>query len=156
MSSKSQELAQEIADELRKRCTVAWLTSLITLQQSFDANGDATIQISDATPATTEKVAFIRVKAQDNTLVKDVLGLAQTVYTPSVVQVATEAVATNGSFLTAQNLIDLLGTCLARGARTEWWQETNGTPPSVTTFNTAAKLLATYEPNLYFKQICSQ
>lgn len=147
MSAKSQALAHDIADELKKR--LAFLTSTITLKEGADSNGDATISIDDGSPATTEKVVFIRVKALDWNLGTNVVGLTAEVYTPSIVQIATEAVTTNGTFLAPDDLLQLLGTCLARGARTEWWQETNGTAPSVTTFNTASKLKSTWNPTLY-------
>lgn len=154
MSAKSQALAHDIADELKKR--LAFLSTTILLTEGADSNGDATISISDATPATTEKNVFIRVKALDWNLGTNAVGLTAEVFSPSIVQIATEAVATNGTFLSPDDLFQLLGTCLSRGARTEWWQETNGTVPTVTTFNTAAKLKSTWNPTLYGNMRASQ
>lgn len=147
MSAKSQALAHDLADELKKR--LPFLTTTITVKEGADSNGDATISIDDGTPATTEKVVFIRVKAIDWALSTNGVGLPSEVYSPSVIQIATEAVATNGTYLAVDDIFKLLGTCLKRGARTEWWQETNGTIPSVTTFNTAAKLKSSWQPELY-------
>lgn len=147
MSAKSHAIAHQLADELKKR--LPFLTSTITVQESADANGDATITVNDGTGATTEKVVFIRVKAIDWALSLNSIGLTSEVFTPSVVQIALEAVATNGTYLAYTDLFQLLSTCTSYGARTELWMETNGTAPSVTTFNTASKKQSTWEPTLY-------
>lgn len=156
MSYKSQALAHDLADELKKR--LPFLTSTITVKEGADANGDATISIDDGTPATTEKVVFIRCKSWDGagTLVTNIVGLPQESYAPSKIQIAIEAVATNGSNLAYDDLLQLLSTCTSRGATTELWMETNGTAPTVTTFNTAAKLKSTWNPTLYGNMRASQ
>ncbi len=81
-SSKAIKLAAELADELRKR------VSDYVITEGFDASGFPTISLTaDATPATTEDNVFIRVRPRDWALATDVLGTAQTVYTPSVIQI---------------------------------------------------------------------
>lgn len=135
---KSVAIAAEIKDELAKR-----LSSML-ITEGKDSNQNPTILIGAA--ATGATGAFIRVKADwdDNTATVDGLGLAQRVYTPHIVQIAFEANFEG----TTDNVLDtnywavmlpIVATCLSRGTKVEVWVETNGTAPSVTTFNTASK-----------------
>jgi hypothetical protein len=154
MSYKAIEISAELADELRKR--LPFLSSTVTLQEGADANGNPTITIGDSTAASTEKNVFIRVKPIDWSLSTNIIGQTSEVFGPHIVQVATEARATNASYLAATDLLTLLGSVLRRGCRTEWWQETNGTVPTVTTFNTAAKMVAAFDPEFYHTMRASQ
>jgi hypothetical protein len=142
MSYKAYELAAELQDELSKR-----LSSLaVVLGQ--DTNGDPTIAIGAGTPG--GKNAFIRVKAIDWPGT-DALGLTQTVFTPHVIQIATEAnyaaaidgVADN---LTPTELLPLLLSVGVRGTQVEWYVETYGTAPTVSSL-AANKLSASYSPS---------
>jgi hypothetical protein len=144
---KSQAIAHELADRLKKR--LAFLTSTITLKEGVDSSGNPTISIDDGTAATTEKNVFIRVQPIDWALATDILGLSANEYAPHVCQVATEAVTTNGTYLSPDDLMQLLLTCASMGTKMEWWQETNGTVPTVTTFSTASKRKSECWPDLY-------
>jgi hypothetical protein len=74
-----------------------------------------------------------------------------------VIQIAAEA---NGAgtapFVTKAHWLTVSATCEKRGTRVEYWEETNGTPPSITTFNTANKQITSFEPDLYFPMLSSQ
>jgi len=146
MSYKAQALAHDLADELKKRST-------LTLVEGFDANGDPTIALGDGVAG--HKNFFIRVKAIDWSLSKNVIGLTSEVFTPHVIQFATEKnyEATTDNVLDIlgpTELLPVLGSILARGTKVEWYRSTNGTAPTVTTINDSTKLSATYEAHLYW------
>ena len=142
INSKAIAIAHEIADELAKRLS-------ITVTEGFDTNGNPTILAGAASAGSTG--AFIRVKTDwsDNSAQVDGLGFAQRVYTPHIVQVAFEANYAGATDNVADTnawpvLLPVLGTVLARGAKTEVWLETYGSAPSVTTFDTANKKKAEF------------
>lgn len=152
-NKKCLALAADLADELRKR-----VSNYASIVESFDANGFPTIALDDGSAATTEDAVFIRVRPRDWPLATDVLGTAQTVYTPSVIQIAVEAPATGvglARFVSIAHAIAILASCVMRGARVEYWEEANGTIPSATTFNTASKLKTSFE-DLYWNMQSSQ
>jgi len=152
--AKQVKLADELVDELRKRVSTYIITT------GFDANGWPTISLTnDATPATTEDNVYIRVRPRDWNLQKDVLGLDQTVFVPSVIQLAVEAPSSGvglGRFVGKARLLALLLTCGKRGTRFEYWEETNGSIPAVTTFDTGSKMIASQEPDLDWPLLSSQ
>jgi len=152
---KAHALFAELVDELRKR-----VSDYASITESVDANGfDVVTLAADATPATTEDIVVIRVRPRTWDLTKDVLGSAQNVYTPSVIDVATEVsgVATGiMDYVSVVHALAVLTTCAKRGTRLELWEETNGTIPSATTFNTAGKLKTSIEPELYWPLLASQ
>jgi hypothetical protein len=153
-NSKIQKLAAELVDELRKRCS-----SYAEILEAFDTNGWPTIRLSDGGPAANEDTVFIRVRPRDWNEAKDVLGSAQTVYTPSVVQIAVEAPPSGVGLMRQVSVVHawaLLLTCGKRGARTEYWEETDGTPPSIDTFTDATKMLTSWEPDLDYPLLSSQ
>ena len=151
--AKQVKLADELVDELRKRCSTYIFTT------GFDANGWPTISMTaDATPATTEDNVFIRIRPRDWDLNKDIIGNDQIVYVPSVIQIATEANGTPALMLyvTKAHALAVLAACLKRGCRTEIWEETNGSVPAVTTFATANKQKTANEPDLDWPLLSSQ
>jgi hypothetical protein len=154
-TKKALELAAELADELRKR-----VSDYASITESSDASGNPLITLNaDASPATTEDVVVIRVRPRTWELAKDVLGTAQTVYTPHVIDVATEVsgVATGiMDYVSVAHALQILTSCAKRGTRLELWEETNGTIPSETTFATAAKMKASIEAELYWPLLSSQ
>jgi hypothetical protein len=155
-STKSQKLALELSDELRQR-----VSSYASIVDGFDANGFATISLNDGSAATTEDNVFICVRPRDWNLQKDIVNNTQPVYTPSVIQIAVEA-GTGGNasciaaYVSKAHWLALSSTCSKRGTRVEYWEETNGTVPTITTFNTGTKLIASFEPDLYFPLLSSQ
>src|SRR4051812_35043388 len=153
-TKKALELAAELADELRKR-----VSDYGVITESVDANGHPTISLTaDSTPATTEDNVFIRVKPIDWALAKDVLGNAQTVYTPHVIQLAVEAPASGvglARFVSIAHAWAILNACGQRGCEFQYWEETNGSIPAATTFDTANKQKASFS-NLYWNMLSQQ
>jgi hypothetical protein len=151
--AKQVKLADELVDELRKR------VSSYTFTTGFDSNGWPTIALNDGSAATTEDNVFIRIRPRDWSLQKDVLGLDQTVFVPSVIQLAVEAPSSGlglARYVTIAHALAVLVTCAKRGTRLEYWEETNGTAPSVTTFDTANKQKTSIEPELDWPLLASQ
>jgi hypothetical protein len=160
-SAKAQKLAAELADELRRRVGSAYI-----ITEGYDTVGNPTIAMTDATDAdsdadSTEDSLFIRVKPRDWALAKDIIGHDQTVYTPSVIQIAVEArtgVTTHGlaQYVTSAHAFAIFAACLKRGCRSEYWEETFGTPPTLDTFTDATKMIASNEPDLDWPLLSSQ
>lgn len=153
-STKATKLAADLADELRQRLG----TTYAAIVEGFDTNGFSTISLSDGSPATTEDTIFIVVRPRDWNLQVDIVGNTQPVYTPSVIQIAVEANGSTGLglYVSKVHALAVLAACLKRGARTEYWEETHGTIPSITTFNTPSKMLASNEPDLDWPLLSSQ
>jgi len=151
---KAHALFAQLTDELRKR-----VSDYASIVESQDANGFDVLTLSDGSAATTEDTVVIRTRPRDWTLEKDVIGNTQTVYTPSVIDVAVEAPASGvglARFVSIAHALAIFVACGKRGTRLEYWEETNGTPPSATTFNTANKMKQALEPELYWPFLASQ
>ncbi len=156
MSYKAIEMSAEMADKLKKRLPAMVHTS------TFDVNGDPVITIAqDSTPAAGEKVIIIRTKALTFSLAKDVLGLPETVFTPHVLQICTEANFAG----TTDNVADILGpiellpiiaTAGKTGCKVEWHVTANGTIPSTAAIDAGTVLKASYESELYWGMLASQ
>jgi hypothetical protein len=157
VSYKAQAIAHELADKLKQRLS---LTPTMIVTEAVDpADSYPYISISDGTPATLEPNFIIKVNIADWANGLDVLGLAQTQFTPHRIQVATEADTTGGAAAdptTRAQLLPVIGQCLAMGCAVEWWEEAAGTIPALTTFTTAAKLKATYYPDQQYPLISQQ
>jgi hypothetical protein len=153
-SKKALELAAELADELRKR-----VSSYASITETSDASGNPLITLSDGSAATTEDTVVIRVSPRDWALAKDVLGSAQTVYTPSVIAVAVEG-PTSGlglaRYVSVAHAWAIFATCAKRGTLLEYWESDNGTVASETTFATAANKKTSVEAELYWPLLSSQ
>lgn len=152
--AKQVKLAAELADELRKR-----VSSYTSFVEAFDTNGWPTISLNDGTAATTEDNVFIRVRPRDWSLQKDIIGNTQVVYVPSVIQVAVEAPASGvglARFVSVAHALAIFATLAKRGCLLEYWEETNGSVPAITTFDTGSKMKSSIEPELYWPLIESQ
>lgn len=113
-----------------------------------DTNGYPTILIGAGTSTTNSM--FIRL-INDASLGVDVLGLAQNVYTPVKIQIAIEEVSGAGAHaVTYLDLFTALGELFLRGSKVELWIEATATAPSLTTFNTASKLKATFDTHYQY------
>lgn len=148
-SKKAQALSREIGDKLKKRL------SALTFVQSFDTDSNPVWTIGPDT--TTTQSAIIKIKPTDWTLAKDALGNAANMYANHTVQLVTEksVIGTGaGDYLTLPTLLALLGEILSLGCKVEWYQDTNGTAPTLADI-TAAKLIASYD-SLYNPLISSQ
>lgn len=151
-SKKALALGQELADELRKRL------SALALVEGSDANGDYTITLGTGTAGL--KNFVVRVKAVSNSA-KDVLGLVQDAFTPTVIQFATEknfegTTDNVADILTPTELLPFFGTVCSRRTRVEWYRSTNGTAPTTSTMDSAANLAFAIEANLYWGALSSQ
>jgi hypothetical protein len=157
-NKKCLELSAELADELRKR-----VSDYVQITESFDSAGMPAITIGPATPATTNDTVYIRTTPRSWNLTNDALGLAQTVYTPSVIQLVTEEGTTDKPFfyVTIVHMLAILGASLQKGTRLELWETANGTVPTTvtpgtdTTQLTGATFKASFE-SLYWPLLSSQ
>ncbi len=129
-------LARELGSKLTLRFAAA--ATPLALTASSDTNGAPTISIGAG--STGGQNMFIRI-LEVASIGTDALGLAQTSYGPHKIQVAMELSATAGvPFNTGATCLRAYVEILRTATAVELWLETTGTPPSVTTFNTAAKL----------------
>jgi hypothetical protein len=159
VNKKVQELSAELADELRKRAS-----SYTSIVESFDTAGMPTIALDDGSEATTEDSVFIRTTPRSWNLTNDVLGLPQTVYTPSVIQIVTETGTSDTPWFyqSFAHITAILGAVFFRGTRVEIWETAHGTVPNTVTPATdptqltGATLKTSYEASLYFPLQSSQ
>lgn len=148
---KAISMARDLADALRKRLPSK------TVTESFDTDGSPLIAIDDGSPATGEENVLLKVRPLDWPLAKDVLGLAQTVFTPHVIQMATEAEADADAsviILSRQTLLHVLGEVLGKGCKVEWYESANTVVPVAGTF-IAGNLKASYD-SLYWPMVSGQ
>lgn len=143
---KSVATLDELADLLEKRLPALAQT------RSYDSSNNPCLLIGAA--ATTNPGAFIRI-TPESTLQYDSVGHAQTVFVPNVIDIAWEA-SPAGATNTFVYTLPVLAEAALRGHKVRVWEETSGTPPSVTTFSTPAKLIATFNPHIYFPMLIGQ
>lgn len=162
-SYKALAIAHELADKLKAR-----LPSTQIVTESFDTDNNPLVSISDGSPAAGEANFVIKVAAVDWLLAQDVLGLAQNVFSPHVIALATEADPAGGAGAdptTRAQLLPVLAQCLAMGCETRWYESTNGVAPSAGTITAGGaagaafgptNLKATYAPDVYHALISQQ
>lgn len=157
-NKKVLELSAELADELRKR-----VSDYVQITEGFDTAQFPTILLGPATPATTNDTVLIRTTPRSWNLTNDVLGLPQTVYTPSVIQVITEQGTSDRPwfYVSIAHITAILGAVYQRGTRVEIWETANGTiptavtPASDPTQLSSATLKSSFE-SLYWPLLSSQ
>lgn len=113
--AKSQSLVRSLKDRLSKRMPAGYI-----VRESVDAAG-ARLEIQqDASWATTEQKAVIRIVAQD-TQFSDVIGGAQKVYSPMIAQMISEgnSASPTASQLTASNEARILAELFRLGIKVE-------------------------------------
>jgi len=124
----------------------------LTCTESFDSDGNPLLRVGAASAGSAG--CFIRVSAEGS-IQKDILGLAQKVFTPHIVDVAFEGndATTTSTLPNVANTMAIttaiLGEVLAKGAKTRVWLGPTGTAPSDTTFDTAGYLKATWQDLQY-------
>lgn len=129
-----------LRDELNSNLAVR-LSALARLK-GFDASQFPTLLLG--TGAAGSQSAFIRIKPLDSINV-DVLGLAQNVFTPHVVQLVLEmSTITDVQLMTMQNLGILMPALAAIGARLEIYMSANTVAVSVAAI-TAGNLKSTFD-----------
>lgn len=145
---KAQAMSKELADRLKAR-----LNGALTLVQGFDTDQNPYIEIGAG--AAGQPNAIIKVMPVDWPLAQDVLGLTANAYTPHKICVVTEAVNTNGSYLTRAQQLLIFGQVSLMGSRVEHYNSANGDDPDLDDI-VPAKLVASFEPDLYYPMISSQ
>lgn len=142
---KSLKIAQELADELAKRTTLA-------VAQGVDTNGNPTIRVGTGVAA--DPGGFYIVKPIDWPNSYNIIGQVATVYVPDVIQLCTEADAAGGTdYNTPAQLLLLLAPALRRGTVFEWYLSANTVPPSAAGITGAPS--ATFD-DLYWPIVSSQ
>lgn len=165
-SYKSLAIAAEVADKLTKRLAPA----AVAVAQLTDKNGFPLIKVGTGTDG--DPGCLIRVKPIAWELAKDVLGLDSSVYTPHVVQIATESdagAAVGDLGLTGWDVLaPVLAECFKAGTRVECYATAanTGVGNMVTDVQTNAEgaqstytsstLKATVEFDLYQQMLASQ
>ncbi len=130
------------------RQSLAVRLSSMTHVVTYDTDYSPILTISaDATPAFNEAVMVLKVMPQEWPLAKDVLGNTALQYAPTVIKLCTEESATAGATgleCTTAQLLPVLGECLVKGCKFEWYLSDNGTVPAVAEM-TAANLKASFQ-----------
>lgn len=144
--------AGAIAHELADRLKVRTLGNSQGVSESVDSN-DSNPTITIGTLASTNRCALLKVKPVDWPLVKDVLGLAQNVYTPHVIQILIEAAPLGG--LTTADKLDLLAQVASMGTIVEIYETASGGFVSGD-LGTASKLKETYHPDQWHQLVSAQ
>ena len=138
-SYKAQAIAAQLKADLIARG--------FSVVAGLDASSNPTLSVGTMT--TGSQNCFIRVTpmASINT---DILGLAQNVFTPHVVQIALEESAAAGlAFLLPGSLMKILGECSKTGVRNELYMRATGQAVAVGDI-TSANLLATWDMSLQY------
>jgi hypothetical protein len=118
-----------------------------TVVAGQDASLNPTLAIG--AQATGEQNAFLRLQPLAS-INLDILGLAQNVFTPHVLQIALETSASAGlPFLTPVNFVKILGESMKTGMRVEVYMRTTGTLVDVDDI-TAANLLVTWDTSMQY------
>lgn len=156
-SAKALDIAAQLAESLALRCSAAGLGTALAVSTNFDSSGNPTILVGAASAGNAG--AFIRVMNYPSPNSYDIIGNVAPVYTPHVIQVATEANPAGGAGADVNSLAQLgavMLQCEVMGCRLELWQSANGTVPSVTTFGTASNLKLVFEANMYYPVVSDQ
>lgn len=141
---------RSIKDGIRKRLPTYFFTD------GQDAAGNPTLLVSvDATPATTEQVALIRVRPVAHIFVNG-LGSTQENMTPHFVEVATEATAASAtvSLLSAANATYIMGEVNKQAGLTAVYLTAAGTVPALASADTQlvdANKVATWETEIQYR-----
>jgi len=145
-TQKAFGIARRIFDDLRLR------QRALAAVETLGTSGDPLLRFGAGTIGSASCV--IRVVQLAAPTAKDVFNNASQVQVPHRIQIATEAnhagITDNvPDVLTRQQLIDILGVCLAQGSIVEWYEENNGTAATEATI-TGSKLKATFNADVYW------
>jgi hypothetical protein len=117
---KCEALARSIAENLAVRLPT------LTITKAYGTAGFPTVSLSAGGTGTCNY--FIRVRTIEGTLEKDALGLDATMFSPIVIQMATEAPVAAPYNTIAQN-VAVLGEVLGKGCMFEWYESVNTVVP---------------------------
>lgn len=143
-SKKALALADEIVSELRQR------QSALAVTVSYDSDSNPLVRLGTGTagqPGALFKVQPIDVPAA--VAPKDVLGLTESIYTPHVIKVGTEANATATDIALLTNKLLALGLAVSKGTKVEWYESATGDSPDADDF-IAGNLKATFEASAQY------
>jgi hypothetical protein len=149
-TKKALQLANELADELRKRCA-----DYGEIIEGFDANGFPYIRLSDGAPATHDDTVLIRVRPREWALATDIIGNAQTVYALSKIEIIVEADTGNAvmaPWVSIPHIMDILSAATLRGCLVEYRETAEATVPAIAASTT---LVHSFE-DLYWNMQSSQ
>jgi hypothetical protein len=153
-SYKAVAIAADLADRLKER----GLVPALALVQGFDTDKNPYLKLGAG--ANGGRNAIIKVKAVDWPEALDVLGLAQSVFTPHVIQLVSEANYAGATdnvvdTLTASDLLKLMAVAMGPGCIVEWYQSAAGTAPTLAAI-LPANLKETVHPDARYPLISAQ
>ena len=131
-TAKSLALLNELASELAVRIPT------IAQVKSFGAASEARLALGAGTSDSDS--VNVQIGAVDS-IMKDVLGLSQNVFTPHVAKVGIEAASTGATWATR---LAVVGCLVAKGVRVELYERTHGTGPAFADMTTG-NLKAVFE-----------
>lgn len=137
INAKAMELSASLANELDRR-------TALTVTESISATTDfPLIRVGSASAG--NEGALIRCRPQEFGVAVNIIGDANRVYAPTMIQVCFEQSATaNVALTTLDDLAVIVALCAKRGARLEIYQSTNGDNPDEDDF-VASKLVKTID-----------
>jgi len=144
---KSKALLDTLVSDLRLR-----LPTLVAngLTVAFDANGDPYLILGTNTTGT--QSALIRIKSVVG-FGTDVLGTAAKVFTPHILQLCLETSLTAAtSYLTAANMLQIMGETLKFGIQVDVYLTANATMPTASAPGT---LTSSFSPHIQYGQMSS-
>lgn len=141
-TEKSISWRDELAAEIKIRL------SALAQTKAFSSDGSPNLLIG--TGSTDSDSAFVKISAVA-TIAKDVLGLAQNVYTPHVCQVVFETSSTGATDATRYTL---WATLALKGIRVELYEVAHGTGPSEAAI-LSTNLKTAFEPHAQYPGMAS-
>lgn len=133
VTQKALDIAADLVSALSVRLPA------LAIVQTVDTDGCPLVRIGAATAGADG--ALLKVLPV-TTFLSDALGNPQPVYSPHIIDIASEA--GGAPVLTAATQMAIFGECLRKGTRVQWYQSTNGTSPSVATL-VAGNLVASFD-----------
>ncbi len=116
-TAKANSIIRQLAEDLALRL------SSLAVTAGYDASGNPQITVGAGT--TTTQSAYIRC-IPESTIQVDGLGLTQRVYTPHIIQIVLEEFTTATlTYLSAANMMLLLGEALKHGTKVELYLSPN-------------------------------
>lgn len=149
MSTKAEEIAKELADELTARNPYYPGATTLTVTFAFHTDGNPYLTVGPGTNGS--RTAIIKIVPQSFSSSKNSLGSAQEAFAPHKIMIAKEANNTAGAGadpLQPGDLLCIYGVCMMRGCKVELWQSAAGAAPTITTFDTGSNLVNEVYPDV--------
>lgn len=145
--------AQSIANKLKQELALRPGLSSLTIVEGVAADGNPTITIGTLASTGTAS-AYIKVVPMDWPLAKDILGNAQIPYGPHTVKILKEA--SPGGTLTAAQIHQITSAAAIMGAELVLYQSSTGGGVLIADIDNSAKLVSTFEPDVWRPFISAQ